>query len=102
MIDAAGFADLRNYIKRRIAYAQYKVGNTYVKTNLSQIDVLSNGTVRAQLTIPASSTPMTVTRVELYNSDSAIWAHQDCSITLNTGQSGILYWFDFTINEEAT
>lgn len=95
MIDSAGFTDLRNYIKRRVAYAKYRVGNTYIKTDLSDVAVLPNGTVRAQLTISAESTPLTVTRVELYNSDNALWAHQDCSITVNTGQTGILYWFDF-------
>ena len=62
--------------------------------------VLPNGTVRAQLTISAESTPLTVTRVELYNSDNALWAHQDCSITVSTGQTGILYWFDFTVTEQ--
>ena len=69
MIDSAGFTDLRNYIKRRVAYAKYRVGNTYIKTDLSDVAVLPNGTVRAQLTISAESTPLTVTRVELYNSD---------------------------------
>ena len=96
MIDSAGFTDLRNYIKRRVAYAKYRVGNTYIKTDLSDVAVLPNGTVRAQLTISAESTPLTVTRVELYNSDNALWAHQDCSITVHTGQTGILYWFDFS------
>ena len=100
MIDTAGFVDLRNFIKRRIAYARYRVGNSYVKTQLSKIHILRNGTVRAQLTISASSTPLTVTRVELYNPDGNLWAHQDCSITVNTGQTGILYWFDFTITEQ--
>lgn len=71
-----------------------------IKTDLSDVAVLPNGTVRAQLTISAESTPLTVTRVELYNSDNALWAHQDCSITVNTGQTGILYWFDFTVTEQ--
>ena len=100
MIDSAGFTDLRNYIKRRVAYAKYRVGNTYIKTDLSDVAVLPNGTVRAQLTISAESTPLTVTRVELYNSDNALWAHQNGSITVNTGQTGILYWFDFTVTEQ--
>lgn len=98
--DQLTFTDLRNYIKRRVAYAKYRVGNTYIKTDLSDVAVLPNGTVRAQLTISAESTPLTVTRVELYNSDNALWAHQDCSITVNTGQTGILYWFDFTVTEQ--
>lgn len=43
MIDSAGFTDLRNYIKRRVAYAKYRVGNTYIKTDLSDVAVLPNG-----------------------------------------------------------
>ena len=100
MIDSAGFADLRNYIKRRVAYGRYRVGSTYIKTDLSEVNVLPNGTVRAQLTISAASTPLTVNRVELFNSDNELWAHQDCNITVDTGQTGILYWFDFTITEQ--
>ena len=61
MIDSAGFTDLRNYIKRRVAYAKYRVGNTYIKTDLSDVAVLPNGTVRAQLTISAESTPWNCT-----------------------------------------
>ena len=41
MIDSAGFTDLRNYIKRRVAYAKYRVGNTYIKTDLSDVAVLT-------------------------------------------------------------
>lgn len=98
MIDTAGFTDLRNYIKRRISYARYRVGSTYTKTSLSDISVLTDGTVRVQLVI-SSTTPITVTRVELYNNDDELWAHQDCSITISTGQTGILYWFNFTVTE---
>ena len=45
---------------------------------------------------------MTVNRVELYNSAGELFAHEDVSITINTGQTGILYWFDFNIREVAS
>lgn len=99
MIDPAGFSDLRNYIKRRVTYARYRVGSTYTKTTLSDVSVQPDGTVRAQLVI-SSATPITVNRVELYNSADQLWAHQDCSISIGAGQSGILFWFDFTVVEE--
>lgn len=98
MIDPAGFADLRGYIKRRIAYARYKVGNSFVRTSLSDIEILSNGTVRARVVI-SSDVPITVTRVELWNNAGELWAHQDCKISITQQQTGILYWFDFTITE---
>lgn len=99
MLDTAAFTDLRSYVKRRIAYARYRVGSTYYQTGLNDISVLSNGVVRAQLSIIPGGT-VTVNRVELYNTDGGLWAHQDVSITISTGQTGILYWFDFTITEE--
>ena len=40
MIDSAGFADLRGYLKRRIACARFRVGSTYYTVPLSGIDIL--------------------------------------------------------------
>lgn len=102
MLDGAGFDDLRNYIKRRIRYARYRVGSTYYKTYLSDVKKLSDGTVRAQINVNSGGNPITVNRVELYNNDAQLWAHQDCNITLTPGQTGILFWFDFTIREEVS
>lgn len=99
MLDTAAFTDLRGYIKRRIAGAKYRVGSTYYNTNLNDITILPNGTVRAQLSIIPGGT-VTINRVELFNSDGNRWAHQDVSITISTGQTGVLYWFDFTVTEK--
>jgi len=102
MLDAAGFIDLRNFIKRRINYARYRVGSTWYKTTLSQLEILPGGTVRAQLNVNSGGSSITVNRVELYNNDQELWAHQVCNITLTPGQTGILFWFDFTFREEET
>ena len=102
MLDAAGLADYRNFTKNRIAYARYRVGSTYTKVQLSDVSIKSNGVVRAQLNINSGGTSMTVNRVELYNSAGELFAHEDVSITINTGQTGILYWFDFNIKEVAS
>lgn len=99
MIDVAGFSDLRNYIKRRVAYARYRAGNTWTKVPLSSCTVRSDGIVRAALNINNNGSTITVTRVELYNTDQELWAHQDCSIKVESTQSGILFWFDFRITE---
>ncbi|MCD8199795.1 MAG: hypothetical protein LUD25_02405 [Coriobacteriaceae bacterium] len=100
MLATAAFTDLKNYIKRRLAYGRYQVGSTYTRAELSDVSILSDGTVRAQLVITADTTPITITKVELYNNNAELWASQSCSITVNTGQTGVLYWFDFTIKEE--
>lgn len=101
MLDAAGLADYRNFTKRRIAYAQYRVGGTFTKVYLSSVEI-QNGIVRAQLNINSGGSPITITRVELYNQAGELFAHQDVNITINSGQTGILYWFDFNIQEVAS
>jgi hypothetical protein len=99
MLDAAAFTDLRNFIKKRIAGARYRIGSTFYEATLNDITILENGTVRALLSVSPGGT-VTVNRVELYNSDGDLWAHQDVSINLETGQTGVLYWFDFTVTEK--
>ena len=99
MIDPYGFADLRNYIKRRLSYARYRVGSTYYTAEINDISVQGDNTVRAVLDISPPVTG-TVNRVEIYNTDNQLWAHQDCRITISEGQTSILFWFDFTITEE--
>lgn len=99
MLDIAGFADLRSYIKRRVAYARYRVDGTWTKVLLSDVKIRPDGIVRVQLNINSGGSTITVNRVELYNSDNELWAHQDCDIQVTAGQTGILFWFDFNITE---
>lgn len=101
MLDTAAFTDLRSYIKRRVAKAKYYVGSTGYDVLLNDVAIKSDGTVRVQLPIaPNVSSSVTVTRVELYNSAGDRWAYRNCSITISTGQVGVLFWFDIKIEEE--
>ena len=61
--------------------------------------ILADGTVRARVSITGLG-EITVNRVELLNSDNQVWAHEDVNIKISTGQTGILYWFDFTFIEK--
>jgi hypothetical protein len=99
MIDTAGFNDLRGYVKRRVSYARYRVGSTYYETPLNDVEIRSDGTVRIWISIIPGKA-VTVSRVELWSNNAELWMHQDCSITINAGQTGILYWFDIKITEK--
>lgn len=99
MLDTAAFVGMREYIQGQISYAKYRVGSTYYSASINGIDVLSNGTVRVRLSIVPGGGTITVNRVELYNDAEELWAHQDVSITVSASQTGVLYWFDFTITE---
>jgi hypothetical protein len=60
MLDTAGLADYRNFTKKRIAYARYRVGSTYTKVYLSSVTILSSGVGRAALNINSEARLMTV------------------------------------------
>lgn len=97
-LDNAAFTDLRSYIKRRIGFLKYRVGTTYYRTPITDAQILQSGVVRVQAQIVPNGS-VTINRVELYNNNNDLWAHQDVSITIDQGQTGVLYWFDFTLRE---
>lgn len=100
MLTDTALDKFRAFIRRNIYRARYRVGSTWREATINQVEIQSGGTVRAWLAITPGGAS-TVTRVELLDSSGATWAYQDVSIPVTDQQSGILYWFDFTIKEEA-
>lgn len=98
-LDSAAFNDLRNFIKRRVGFVKYRIENSYYQTMITDATVLPTGIVRVQASIVPAKQKATIDRVELHNINGELWAHQDVSITIDQGQTGVLYWFDFTIKE---
>lgn len=99
MLAPTALADIRNYIKRRISYARYRANSEYFKTSLTDLQVMENGTVRAQISISPKRVT-TIDRVELYSTDGRLWAYQNCNLTISTEQPNVLYWFDFSVVEQ--
>ena len=97
-LDTAALADLRNFVKRRAGYLQYRAGGVMNKVPITDAQILTDGTVRVQAMISPGSANK-IDRVEIYNNNGDLWAHQDVNITINQGQMGVLYWFDFSIKE---
>ena len=101
MLKPAAFTDLRSYIKRRVTAAKYYIGSSGYSTKLTDVAILANGTIRAQLAIlPNASSTVTVKKVELYNSAGELWAEKSCSISITTNQTGVLFWFDIAVTEQ--
>lgn len=99
MLTDTALAGFRSFIRRSIYRARYRVGSTWQEAAINDVEIQSSGTVRAWLAITPGEAA-TVNRVELLDSNGTTWAYQDVSISLTDQQSGILYWFDFTIKEE--
>ncbi len=99
MLTENALEKFRAFVKRNIYRARYRTGSTWREATINQVEIQSGGTVRAWLAINPGGAA-TVNRVELLDPAGATWAYQDVSISVTAQQTGILYWFDFTIREE--
>lgn len=89
--------ELRNYIKARIAYAQYRIGSAWYRAEISDVVALADGTIRVKISIFASGG--TINRVAVYNENGEQWIYRDCTIVTSEEQTGVLFWFDFTVSD---
>ena len=98
MLQTAAYKDFRNFIKRRIYSAQYRVGSTYYSANISGIDITDDGTVRVKIPIP-HGTAGTINQVRLFNVEGELWVSKDVNIVLETSRTHFMQWFNFAISE---
>ena len=98
MLTTAAFVDLRNYIKRRIAKAQYRVGSTWYNAPIVETVITSAGIVRVKSQI-AHGAPCTIAEVRLINTEQQVWASKAVNVVLETATTNLLQWFDFNITE---
>ena len=98
MLTTAAFVDLRNYIKRRIAKAQYRVGSTWYNAPIVETVITSAVIVRVKSQI-AYGAPCTISEVRLINTEQQVWASKVVNVVLETATTNLLQWFDFNITE---
>ena len=49
MLQNAALQDFRGYIKKRLSYAQYRVGTVWYRAEIKDNSILSNGIVRVKI-----------------------------------------------------
>ena len=100
LLTATAIEGYKDYTKKTIAYAQYKAGGNYYKANISSVSVLPDGRLAVDFlidhTVPGD---ITVTEVQLYNTNNKLWLSKPENILRKDVQEGILYRFTFTIQE---
>lgn len=100
VLEPVAFTDFKNYATNRITHARYKIGSTYYTAAINDKEITSAGIVRVQFPIiPQASSMVTVTEVQLISTAGAVWAKKAVSISIETIQTGILFWFEFNIQE---
>lgn len=98
MLTNNALTDLRNFIKRRIAYAQYKVGSTYYDVPIAEIEI-TGGIVRVKYQI-ATGYACTITEARLISTEGVVWASSPINVVIEDSTVQHLQWFDFNVVEE--
>ena len=98
MLQVAAFTDLRNYIKRRISKAQYRVGSTWYDAPIVETVITADGIVRIKSQI-AHGAACTIAEVRLFNTEGQVWATKTVNVVLETASTNLLQWFDFKLTE---
>ena len=98
MLQSAAFTDFRNFIKRRIAKAQYRVGTTWYDAPIVSTDITSAGVVRVQSQI-AHGSACTIAEVRLLNNEGSVWATKTVNVVMETATTHLLQWFEFNVTE---
>jgi len=101
MLEPVALSDIKTFALNRIAFARYKIGSTYYNAQINGKEITSGGVVRVQFPIiPQADTTVKITEVQLINTNSDVWAKQTVNIDIETVQTGILYWFEFNVEEK--
>lgn len=99
LLTNAAIQGYRDYTKRRIAYARFKVGSTYYKSLIESVEVTSSGVVEISFKIELSSGSGEVTEVQLYDTDNQLWLSKAERLKMDSVAEGFLYVVQLTITE---
>lgn len=84
-----------------IAYAMVEYGGTMHKAKILTRERLKDGRVALSISItPEVSGTTTITKIQLYDTASKLWAEKSEAIKLKGTQQGVLYRFSFNFKEE--
>lgn len=100
MLTESAMEGFKSFIERNIAYARYKIGGTYYKATIHRKERLTDGKVAVYFSIiPQEQSDVTITEVQLFDTNNDLWASKAENIEIKSVQEGILYRFAFDFTE---
>ena len=99
MLTSTALQGYRDYTKRAVSYARYKIGSTWHETKIQSIKILSTGVVEIAFMIELSSGSGTVTEVQLYDTGGQLWLSKSESLKMSNVSEGFLYVVRLDIKE---
>lgn len=97
-LDSGYLARKKTQIMNEIRYAEYKVGNTWYRTDIQTAQILSDGRVEVVFVIDHTiAGNITVTGVRLYDRNGDLIGSKTTSITRADATEGISYTCRFNL-----
>jgi hypothetical protein len=100
MLTNTAIQGYKEYTKADIAYAKYKVGNTYYQVPIQDRGYLADGRLYVRImidhTVPGR---ITITEIQLFDTNNNLWLTKPESIIREDVTAGILYRFTFDFHE---
>nr|DAL16709.1 MAG TPA_asm: hypothetical protein [Caudoviricetes sp.] len=91
----------RDYTKRTVAYAKYKIGSTYHKAKIESVEVTTDGIVEVTFKIETATTgAATVTEIQLYDTNNDLWLSKQESLKMDSVAEGFYYVCQLVISEK--
>lgn len=99
LLTNAAIQGYRDYTRRIIAYARFKIGSTYYKSLIESVEMTSGGTVEIAFKIELASGAGEVTEVQLYDTDNQLWFSKTERLKMDSVAEGFLYVVQLNITE---
>lgn len=100
MLTKAAIDGYTEYTRADIAYARYKIGNTYYRAEIQSKDYLADGRLAVKILIdhPAPGN-LTISEIQLFDTNNNLWLSKPENIMREDVTAGILYRFTFDFHE---
>lgn len=100
MLEETTLHDLRNYLKDKVAYVEYQIGDTSHRAEINTASVLANGRIDITFTLDAFGQGQPITEIRLYDRNGNRLAKKMENISRESAQEGILYRYMISIMQE--
>lgn len=95
-LTADAINDLKEYIKRSVAYAEYRSGNTWTRIPIYGVETLTDGRVGIFVMFDHNA-PDQITGIRFYHNDGFLWAGGNESLDKEEFDEGVLYRYTIKI-----
>lgn len=100
MLTSAAIKGYKEYTRAEIAYAKYKIGNTYYRAEIKSKEYLMDGKLAIKVMIDHPQPGnLTITEIQLYDINNNLWLKKPENIMREDMTAGILYRFTFDFHE---